>query len=45
MLVFLLRRKGRKACTRTTKLVKLTVISELKAAMSTESGFEKSYLA
>jgi hypothetical protein len=42
--VFLLNKKGKKACTRATKLVKLTLISELKAARSTESGFEKSYV-
>ena len=40
----MLKRKGRKACTSTTKLVKLTLISELNAATSTDSGFEKSYV-
>jgi hypothetical protein len=40
--VFLRSKKGKKACTSATKLVKLTLISELNAARSTDSGLEKS---
>jgi len=42
--VFLLNKKGKKACTSAIKLVKLTLISELNAARSTDPGLEKSYL-